>query len=265
MGDVGDFGKFALLRRLCSSEGDAFKLGIVWCYFPDESHNGDGRHLRYLAQPSYLNLDPELHAALGELVKSGNRSLSSIEAAGILRKGTLFFHEPTSGKPISPALRAKQRSIWHDHALAATREAEIVFFDPDNGLEAPSVPMTHPKAGKYIFWNELVPFWRRGQSLVVYHHLNRIASATVQTETLRARFSEKLGDIPWLAPLLFRRGSCRHFWVVGQSEHASKLERLMSAFLAAGWGQHFDAAFTPAFKRPLATPLGDALSARDFP
>ena len=47
-GDVGDFGKFGLLRTLCELNAPQLKLGIVWYLVPEESHNEDGKHTKYL-------------------------------------------------------------------------------------------------------------------------------------------------------------------------------------------------------------------------
>jgi len=39
-GDVGDFVKLGLLRAISPGR----KLGVAWYRYPDEAHNGDGRH-----------------------------------------------------------------------------------------------------------------------------------------------------------------------------------------------------------------------------
>jgi hypothetical protein len=45
-GDVGDLGKYGLLRALSGlNEEPQLRLGVVWYLFPDESHNTDGKHL----------------------------------------------------------------------------------------------------------------------------------------------------------------------------------------------------------------------------
>lgn len=44
-GDIGDFGKFSLLRNLFKNE--QYKIGTIWYRYPDESHNDDGRHVDY--------------------------------------------------------------------------------------------------------------------------------------------------------------------------------------------------------------------------
>lgn len=64
-GDVGDFVKLGLLRALSSGK----RLGVSWYRFPDEGHNGDGRHIGYFDQPlQYEALDSELFHHLREVV-----------------------------------------------------------------------------------------------------------------------------------------------------------------------------------------------------
>ncbi len=242
-GDVGDYGKFALLRALTCGPKDNLALSVVWCRYPNENHNGDGRHLAYLDRNDFAVLDPKLHTALRNLVLSDRRSLSAIERSAILPPSTVYFSDLVMDAAVGPQLgevRTNRRREWRERALSMTSTTDLVFFDPDNGIETASIPKTHPKAGKYIYWEDLIPFWRRGQSLVVYHHLNRTASASAQTEALRTRFTEHLGSAAFLLPLLFRRGSCRHFWIVGQPKHMSYLKERVIGFLSGGWKHPFN-------------------------
>ena len=124
-------------------------------------------------------------------------------------------------------------------ALAATAACDLVFFDPDNGIETKSVPRYSPKSGKYIFWDELKTFWDRGQSLVVYHHLNRTMTVERQTKLLKIKFAEAFPTAALLKPVLFRRGSCRHFWIVGQSKHADTLNARLDLMIKSGWNGFF--------------------------
>ena len=242
VGDLGDFAKYALLRGFVGPE--AFKLGIVWCLFHDETHNGDGRHTRYLTRNDYRELDRDLHDALAKIVQSGKRSVHKIPRAGLFPADTIFFEQPiatgTSRHLVSRHDRELFRINWLSQALAATSECEIVFFDPDNGLEIPSVSKYQPKAGKYIFLNELRDFWKRGQSLIVYHHLNRTATVRDQTDILRRRLSVNFSDAAVVNSLLFRGGSCRHFWIIGQRSHKVKLHRRIEAIMNSGWRMHFE-------------------------
>lgn len=243
VGDVGDFGKFGLLRALVGSLDSSLRLGVVWCAFPDESHNGDGRHIAYLRDDAMVALDPELHAKLRALVDSGSRSIAALEAAGILPQSTIFYRQPTTGlaEGIGPAgrLRTIYRERWHSGALQTTKDADLVFFDPDNGIATEATSRSGPKSGKFIFRDEIAAFWERGQSLVVYHHLNRTCTTSVQTTILRHKLADTLGRKACLLPLMFRRGSCRHFWIIAQPRHAAGLTASARLFLANGWAAHF--------------------------
>jgi hypothetical protein len=215
----------------------------VWCTFPGESHNGDGRHTAYLQSHAYRQLDPELYEKLRELVNDDRRSLRAVETAGLFASDTIYYGDVATGVlgRGSLSLRRKAyRDRWLVRALAAAATADLVFLDPDNGIATKSTPRFGSKGGKYVFWDEVERFWRQGQSLVVYHHLNRTAPAAAQTAVLRAQFQKNLGDLPLLVPLLLRRGSCRYFWVVGQQLHADALEGGIERFAERGWHQHFE-------------------------
>jgi hypothetical protein len=241
VGDIGDFAKYALLRTICRNTD--LRLGILWCLFADESHNSDGRHTIYLQRGEFCSLDMELHDRLHQVVRSDRRSIQQVVRAKIFPANTIYFNaliSPMKQVRLNSADRETHRKTWMCRALTATDSCDIVFFDPDNGLETSSIPKHARKAGKYIFWDELRPFWTRGQSLIVYHHLNRTAPAHVQTQRLKARFQAEMNEPALLLSLLFRRGSCRHFWVVGQEQHAPVLRAKMEAMLASGWAEHFE-------------------------
>lgn len=61
-GDVGDFGKFGLLRVLCGqNDASTLSLGVVWYLAAIESPNNDGKHIKYLLDPppqEFSDCDP---------------------------------------------------------------------------------------------------------------------------------------------------------------------------------------------------------------
>jgi hypothetical protein len=257
VGDVGDFGKYALLRRLLGAPAERqVRLGIIWCLFPDESHNNDGRHVSYLSRCEFSDLDPELHKALNEIVKSGHRRISSVAQGGIFPAETVFCDAPVSPpkfRTCAPTTRMRHRSAWLEECLKLTGSCNLVFFDPDNGFEVKSVNKQHANAGKYIFWDELAPFWRLGKSLLIYHHLNRTVSAARQIETLALRFVAEF-ERAKIIPLVFRRGSSRVFWLVHHRDPlGQELEKRVADLLNGGWSRHF---------RPLGWPDDDQASTR---
>ena len=66
-----------------------------------------------------------------------------------------------------------KRHKWLNAGLRRVEDAEIVFFDPDNGLEIPSRSSKSLMGPKYVYYDDLQSCWERGQSLVVYHHVGR--------------------------------------------------------------------------------------------
>jgi hypothetical protein len=240
VGDVGDFAKYALLKNLVGSS--CLRLGVVWCLYPDESHNFDGKHIGYLQRPEFRNLDAELHDGLAMIVRSGRRSVNAISEAKLLPSSTKFFDLPIAhpNSRLDRTAREAYRAKWLARALVATRACDIVFFDPDNGIEVSSVQMHAPKAGKYVFWNQVMPFWDRGQSLIIYHHLNRTASVLKQTEILQEKFAAKFADAGLVRHFLFRRGSCRHFWLVAQKEHALHCRSAINQIAQSEWREYLE-------------------------
>ena len=53
-GDVGDFGKFGMLRCM---EKAGIRVGINWYLVDDESHNNDGKHTGYLSDRKFHGCD----------------------------------------------------------------------------------------------------------------------------------------------------------------------------------------------------------------
>lgn len=108
-GDIGDYLKLAILRAL--SRG--YRLGIAWWLYPDESHNGDGRHIGYLSDPGrWRHFDPDLFDALAAIVASCQRDVQALETANIL-PGAIFANEviPRGGKI---AGRQRARCDWFE-------------------------------------------------------------------------------------------------------------------------------------------------------
>ena len=119
-GDVSDFLKFALLRRLAGTERT---LGVAWYYVPGNDGRPDGRHLEWRDDHAWQKPDAELHAGLSALPE---RSVAALENVAIWPNGTLFHREPVPPR--------RQRGEWGKRKRAAWDGADIVFLDPDNGI-----------------------------------------------------------------------------------------------------------------------------------
>ena len=169
VGNIGDYGKYGLLRALCGlhprGASDHLSLGVVWYQTPPqrpESGNFD-----YLDQKKYERCDPDLFKALKEMRDSARqgdsgqqRSLSAIEDSEILGEDTVFFDKAVPGDIPS-------RKEWFAEALEAVKKQDVIFLDPDEGLR---VKESEGLSEKHACIGELEEIIVAGKIAVVYHH-----------------------------------------------------------------------------------------------
>jgi hypothetical protein len=170
VGDIGDYLKLGILRALSAGH----RLGVAWWLYPDENHNGDGRHIGYLSQPDrWRHFDPNLFDSLRQIVASGQRNVRALQAPDIL-PGAVFAADliPTGG-PIMQRRQARHK--WFQAVRQTAQEADLLFVDPDNGLEPAGYSHGSAKAGKSILLTELRELAKPGRCLIVYHHHTRRA------------------------------------------------------------------------------------------
>ena len=248
VGDAGDFGKYGLLRELCSSAEDdrqPLSLGVVWYRVPNEPGT-DGGKVGYL-DPSltelsdqgkrYRMLDPCLYDALRGIVQSCNRSVQRIRESRILPSDTTaFYEEPLTFEGIEDTRKSDLRRQWLQGALNLTEGCQVVFVDPDNGLEVKSTSRTAKKGPKYAFFDELSPYLQRGQSLVIYQHIARSGKAEDQVRRRLSEIENRLGHRAMA--LLYRHGTARAFLVVPTDCHRETLRRRAERFQGE-WKEHF--------------------------
>ena len=167
VGDIGDYLKLGILRAL----SPGYRLGVAWWLFPDEAHNGDGRHIGYLNHPEqWRHFDPDLFDILVDVVSSGQRNLRALEASDIL-PGAIFAAR--SSHPMGRSLSGAGRHEWFVRMKDSLTEADLLFVDPDNGLEPAGYSHGSAKAGKSVLLSELHELARPGRCLIVYHHHSR--------------------------------------------------------------------------------------------
>ena len=255
VGDVGDFGKHGLLRflsgRTAGDDLDRLRLGLVWYMHHDERHgvnkrviNRDGKNTGYLNATEqnardFGDCDRDLWFMLGHLVGQDARCVHCVESVGILPEDTLYYDAQLYYVPgISRQMKEDTRGHWFRKALASTCAADLVCVDPDNGITR-DTKMYQPNGPKFVYMSDLLGFWNRGQSLVVYHQLDHSAPAWEQVrakaETIRGGL---LGAEP--IPLLFHRGTARVFYVMPQPERKEIIKARVSRMLDTAWSNHFE-------------------------
>ncbi len=161
-GDVGDFGKYGLLNEIYEKSNESIKLGINWYYVTrQEKQTGDGRHIAYLRDENknskkYHDCFPNLYSQLKSIVNYRSRNIKEIEKGLILPTTTVFYSEPLPYSSVKPIERRKDRENWFEKSLIKLKTSDIVFLDPDNGIQTDKVKKTQIRAIKYVFTDEVM-------------------------------------------------------------------------------------------------------------
>ncbi|MBI5179738.1 MAG: hypothetical protein HZA04_10830 [Nitrospinae bacterium] len=148
--------------------------------------------------------DTELYDKLKSIREK--RRVETVEKGDILPSSTFYYREPAN---------SFDRRRWMDSAINIVKECHLVFLDPDNGIECPS--MQKSKEGKYAFWKEIETLYNGKHSLVIYHHLGRNSTHEDQIKNLQQKLATKLGRAgspPAIRAFRYRRGTSRAFFIV---------------------------------------------------
>lgn len=249
VGDVGDFGKLGLLRILCGQDAaPLLRLGVVWYLYPDEARNADGKHLGYLRKNIHFSeCDESLYQGLRALfldetgnIVLANRLITTLETSDFLPARTVFYNKPlaySNGELIET--RKARRKTWLEGALRATEGSDIVFLDPDNGIECKSVSQTSSKGPKYVYWSDIAAFIGRKQSLIIYHHLNRTEKHSLQVEGILKEIRQRFPGYGEAFAMTFVRGTSRTYFVVAAPCHKELLQERLTRMNTGFWSQHF--------------------------
>ena len=173
VGDIGDYGKYGLLRAM---EKSGLKIGVNWYkVIPKRAgKQNDGKYINYLTAPcEYRHFDSELFDRLSQIVLwEKDRRIERIEQAGFLH--AKFYNEPLE----------EDRREWHIKALETLQDVDVVFLDPDNGLETRTMEMRGTATEKHTCRREVIDYYRAGKSVILYQHLPQMTKKEVCVEEL---------------------------------------------------------------------------------
>ncbi len=214
--DINNYAKFALLRRL--SDGGRVRIGVCWMLTaPDD--RPDGRKIGYLKEPKrWSRYDPELFEQLKYIagVETAQR-LRLIESGNVVKRA-LYFNEFV---PRHPTLRR----AFFEVALSELKRADLVFYDPDNGLEVPSIRKGAADSKKFIYYDEIAATYEAGHSVLIYQHFAREKRDTflerVKVELARRIPGAKISMYRTPAMVFFLVLNPRHEKVLGRTAEAA--------------------------------------------
>lgn len=212
-GDIGDYGKYGLLRFLSDNGAGIF---VNW-YLTENDGSADGKHVTYLENGGkFRKYDPDLFDILGKIVSSGSRSIAALEKEDCI-KGASYYHEI-----LTPDCDRKK---WHRAGLLTAAGKNIVFLDPDNGLT--DKKKSSKDSVKFCFTDEVSDYYNAGADVIYYCQRDR-SPADLWHKRLKA-MKTVLPDARIMA-VTCHRGTQRVYVFVLHKENEEKYSRLIGEF-----------------------------------
>lgn len=206
VGDIGDYGKYGLLREVCAA---GLSLAVNWYKVVPRSigKQEDGKYTQYLSHPEiYRAYDSELFDILQTIVvQQKDRRLERIEQARLF--SAKFYDREMDN----------DRKRWHKDALNQTPGVDVVFLDPDNGLETENMRKTKSATEKHVKWTEIKDYYCRGQNVILYQHRPQMTSKEKCIESVM-RFQQEYLKADCVKVLEFPKYTNRFYFMFVQKE-----------------------------------------------
>lgn len=214
IGGVGDFGKFALLRHLMKDR----RLAVCWYLTGESVETKDrDRHFDYLKRPDdFRHFAPEVFDQLVEF-NGGSRALidplTELHMSKILGNAVFLRQEVPR--------RASLRRQWLDALVDSVRGTNLVFLDPDSGIQGKRLTTSH------VALAEIAALRLPDRALIVGHQQSgRRSEVKFLADQMRS-----LGCDP--VEIIRLRLVTSRFYVI--ADHDSAMAELIATF-ARKWG-----------------------------
>ena len=230
VGDIGDFGKYGLLRFLANH---GIKIGVNW-YLTEDDSSSDGRFTGYLNRPEEGISDPELFYVLKEIAFRSDKSVNMIQDAHIIQ-GAEFYKEILKSSSLEADARELSRRLWFNNSTLILKDVDLIFADPDNGISYRKTAKTKDSE-KYILPEDVCDYYNSGRNVVYYCHKGRRKQEA--WEQAKTGIRNYIRDAQILA-VTCHRGTQRSYIFVLHPDSYKKYEHILTAFLDSAWGNMF--------------------------
>ena len=224
VGDIGDYGKYGLLRTV-SSQG--ISLAVNWYKVAPKriGKQEDGKYIHYLSRPECYRLyDPMLFDSLRNIVcVEKTRTVQRIEKEDLFR-ARFYSDEIADG-----------RLQWHRRALLQTEGRSTVFLDPDNGLETFRMFRKGGATEKHVKWGELKDYYARGQNVILYQHRPQMTKKEACIDGIM-QFQETYLNADCVKLLEFPKYTNRFYFFFLHKEFQTAFEQVFTKMLQH-WGR----------------------------
>lgn len=209
-GDINDYRLYGLLRVLIAHS--ELRTAVCWMLTPDDD-GGDGGFTDYLSHPQrWRQFDPEPFDLLSDLVSQGLRDVCGLEGSGLLPPCRFHKELLTDDR--------EDRSRYFESFWELARDCDLVFFDPDSGMEVQSKPEGRKDSSKHLYWHELEHAYSVGHSVLVFQYFPRV-NKRVFIERLAGELSVRMST-----PVVYSFQTPRFAWFLLPSDaHAEALAR----------------------------------------
>ncbi len=231
-GDIGDFGKFILLKQLLLSGRPQMRLGLNWYNVTtEEPTSNDGRHIAYLDSKTknsaeFKQCDLDLYQKLKLLVEQGKRSIVDLERSLLPPPTTKYCSEPLPTVNFNLAQRVIERTSWFQRSQQALSTLDALFLDPDNGIQTPTVTKAQTNAIKYAFLDEIQAYFAACSIVIVYNHRDRAPEPIYRQKFIDAQSS--VGKESLMKVLRFKRFSVRDYVFFYRKEQEETISKLFN-------------------------------------
>lgn len=223
VGDINDYRKYGLIRALVGNND--LKTGIFWMLTEDEPKKNDGQFVTYLEQrDQWQHYDKPLFDGLHDIVHKHRRRDVSLIDNKIL-PSAYFFAKPLDNT-------ATRKDLFRS-AFDFFSGCDLIFFDPDNGLEIASKPIGRKYSNKYLYFSEVTDAFNRGHSLLIYQHFPRIN----REQYIKLR-KDQLQEATACSVIYTFRTDYVCFFLVSQSRHVEFFNQ-QKAVVSERWENQF--------------------------
>jgi len=229
VGDENDYRKYGLLR--CLANGNEMSLGVLWMLTEDDGGK-DGGKIDYLDKPwEWKHHDEPLFKGLTDIVKeSGERNVRQVQDLGLLPHAD-YFEEVLMDD-------VQRRRLFFSKGFERFAGKDLLFFDPDNGMEIRSKPLGikgRKDSCKYLYFPEIEEAFHREHSLLIYQHFPREERHTY----IKRRASELFNKVTGVDAIVSfsTRNVC--FFLVSQEKHTQYFQGRLEV-MGTRWGRQFE-------------------------
>ncbi len=228
-GDIGDYGKFGLLRAFTKQ---GLRIGINWYKVDpqDYERNSEGAYKqndgKYRQYAEYSSCDPDLAAALIGIPDT-ERSIATLQGMDLIKDAAYYDKSVPADN--------EKRQEWFDASVKILNSSDIIFMDPDNGLEVKSVHKGTPRSIKYTYYDEVKACLAAGKSVVIYNHRCRKKREVYFTDIIGKLLEHSKLARENIFVVTFNRYSVRDYFVIALPEHRDGIEKAITGMAEGSW------------------------------